>query len=72
MSCCRLVLIFPGRSFVFFPRVALSVLVTHCLETGNVYVSFSGSGKREGDKAKVLCDCGSARLTDKTLIAQRE
>ncbi len=48
---------------IFFSWVALSVLVTHCLELGNVYVSleFAGRGKRRGDKAKFVCDC-SARL----------
>lgn len=68
MSCCRLwtlslclFLIFPG--LFFFPWVALSVLVTHCLELGNVYVSleFAGRGKGRVDKAKFVCDC-SARL----------
>lgn len=63
MSCCRLwtpslrlFLIFP-ELFFFSPWVALSVLVTHCLELWNVYVSleFAGRDKSGGDKAKFVC-----------------
>ena len=72
MSCCRLwtlsprlFLIFPGPFFFFFffPWVALSVLVTYCLELGNVYVSleFLGRGEGGGDKKPSLCVCVTAR-----------
>lgn len=45
--------------FFFFPWVALSVLVTYCLELGNVYVSleFLGRGEGGGDKKPSLCVC---------------
>lgn len=63
MSCCRLwtlslrlFLIFPG--LFFFPRVALSVLVTHCLELGNVYVSLEFAGRGEVTKPSL---CVTAR-----------